>query len=39
MQRMFARRISLELELGAGDKHAIARMLTQVGAATYPPTY
>ena len=27
---MFARQISLELELGVGDKHAIARMLTQV---------
>jgi len=39
MQRMFARKVSLELELGAGDKHAIARMLTQVGAAPHPPTY
>ena len=29
---MFARQISLELELGVGDKHAIARMLTQVRA-------
>ena len=36
---MFARQISLELDLGVGDKHAIARMLTQVGEATYPPTY
>jgi len=27
---MFARQISLDLDLAAGDKHAIARMLTQV---------
>ena len=27
---MFARQISLELDLVVGDKHAIARMLTQV---------
>ena len=39
MQRMFARQISLDLDLAVGDKHAIARMLTQVGEATYPPTY